>query len=141
MEKYRTYWRKRPFRDEISVEKNEYCLPCSSRPFRDEISVEKNEYCLPRSSRPFRDGICDDEKTSFSPYFTNKTTLVASKNTPQSQPYYLIKNEVIRSIMGGHPFSTEIVLLKKLCRNEVAILTNRQEPQTSNLKPQTPTPK
>ena len=59
-------------------------------------------------------------KTLFSPYFTNKTTLVASMHPPQSQPYYLIKtrkNEVMRSKMGGYPFSTEVGLLKKLGRN------------------------
>ena len=47
--------------------------------------------------------------------------------SPQFQPYYLIKNEVIRSIMNGAQFSTVLVLLKKLGRNEVAIATNRQE--------------
>ena len=60
-----------------------------------------------------------ETKTSFLPHFTNKTTSVASKNNILSQPHYLIKNEVMRSKMRVQPFTTEVVLLLELGRNEV----------------------
>ena len=61
-------------------------------------------------------------KTLFLPHSKNKTTLVTEENISINQPYYLIntkKNEVIRSIIWGKPFSIEVVPLEKSGGNEV----------------------
>ena len=74
-------------------------------------------------------------QTLFSPNSKNKTTSVAQVSIDTNKPNYLIKsiiNEVIRLMMGGVAFSTtEVVLSKKLGRNEVHIFENPLFPKSS----------
>jgi len=61
-------------------------------------------------------------KTLFLPHSTNRTTAVARRNISIYQPYYLINtkiNKVIRSIVCGNLFSTQVVLCLKLGENEI----------------------
>ena len=109
--------RKCPGRDGRAVEK--YCVPngtpglaCASVFYR---------YRIPNGMPRIFDS-ANETKTSFSPYLTNKTTSVVEMNTNPIRPNYLIntfKNEVIRLIIRGDMFSTEVVQLLKLGRNEV----------------------
>jgi hypothetical protein len=96
-------------RDDISVARKQADAIKKSR--QDDISVEENNTCLLSMIK----GI---DKTSFSPYLKNKTTLVAGIYQSIIQPHYLIKsmifwskfNEAIRLFLCDIP-----LLLRLFC--------------------------